>query len=60
MSTVVSTAVGIFILVSFNIDTAEVAAPFLMPSHCGKYTSLYVLQPTTVRKLGLFPSLVDS
>jgi hypothetical protein len=36
MSTVVSTAVGIFTLVNFNIDTAKVAAAFLMPSHCGK------------------------
>jgi len=59
MSTVVSTAVGICILVHFNTDTAKVAAAFLMPSHCGKYTSLCVLQPRTVGKLGLFRSLVD-
>jgi hypothetical protein len=32
MSTVVSTAVGIFILVNFNTDAAKVAAAFLMPS----------------------------
>jgi hypothetical protein len=49
----------ILILVNFNTDTAKVAAAFLMPSHRGKYTSLYVFQPTTVGKLGLFPSLVD-
>jgi hypothetical protein len=59
MSNVVSTAVGMCIFVSFNTDTAKVAAAFLMPSHCGKYTSLCVLQPTTVGKLGLFPFLVD-
>ena len=53
-----STAVGIFIIVSFNTDAAKVAAAILMPSHWGKYTSLCVLQPTTVGKLGLFPSLV--
>jgi hypothetical protein len=58
MSIVVSTAVGIFILVNFNTDAAKVAAAFLMPGHWGKYTSPCVLQPTTVGKLGMFPSLV--